>query len=100
MNRPTSKVPGTTIFITENAYKKSIIYDMPGLYTESNMYNLINKPNQKSLLAWNKYFSPPIMLNKSFFFGGKVEIKDTKIILFGLGGACSSDNRWFLLNYK
>jgi hypothetical protein len=52
------------------------------------------------MLAWNKFFSPPIMLNRAFFFGGRVEVPDTKIILFGLGGACASDNRWFMLNYK
>ena len=73
---------------------------MPGLHSSCNMYNLIDKPNLRSMLAWNKLFSPPIMLSHAFFFGGKVEIKDTKIILFGLGGSCSSDNKWFLLNYK
>lgn len=54
----------------------------------------------RSLLAWNKFFSPPMMLDRALFFGGKVEIRDTKIVLFGLGGACASDNRWFMLNYK
>lgn len=73
---------------------------MPGMYSECNLYNLINKPNLKSLLAWNKFYSPPIMLNQALFFGGRIEIKDTKIILFGLGGSCSSDNKWFILNYK
>jgi hypothetical protein len=64
------------------------------------MYNLIERPNLKALLAWNKLFSPPIMLHQAFFFGGKVEIRDVKIILFGLGGACASDNHWFMLNYR
>ena len=54
----------------------------------------------RSMLAWNKFFSPPIMMNQAFFFGGRVQIQDAKIILFGLGGACSSDNKWFILNYK
>lgn len=73
---------------------------MPGLYADCNLYNLINRPNLKSLLAWNKFFSPPMMLDRATFFGGKVEIPNTKIVLFGLGGACASDNRWFILNYK
>lgn len=73
---------------------------MPGLYSEACLYNLISKPNLKSLLAWNKFFSPPIMLNQATFYGGKVEVADTKIVLFGLGGACASDNRWFMLNYR
>jgi ribosome biogenesis GTPase A len=100
LNKPTSKIPGTTLFITENHYKKNIMYDMPGLYSQQNMYNLISKPNLQSLLAWNKLYSPPVLLHQAFFFGGKVEIKDVRIILFGLGGACASDNRWFVLNYK
>lgn len=62
------------------------------------MYNLISKPNLRSLLTWNKHYSPPIMANSATFYGGKVEIEGSKIILFGLGGACSSDNRWFLSN--
>jgi ribosome biogenesis GTPase A len=33
LNRPTSKVPGTTIYITESKYKKNLIYDMPGLFS-------------------------------------------------------------------
>ena len=73
---------------------------MPGMYAEDNIYNLVSKPNLRSLLTWSKFYSPPILLNQTFFFGGKVEIKDVKIILFGMGGACSSDNRWFLLNFK
>jgi Fe2+ transport system protein B len=32
LNRPTSKVPGTTIYITESKYKKNLIFDMPGMY--------------------------------------------------------------------
>ncbi len=33
LSKPTSKVPGTTIYITESKYKKSLIFDMPGLYS-------------------------------------------------------------------
>jgi hypothetical protein len=40
------------------------------------------------------------MTHACFFFGGKVEAQGLRIVIFGLGGACSSDNRWFLLNYK
>ena len=99
-NRPTSKVPGTTLYITEHINKKTIIYDMPGMHSEHNLCNKIDRPNLKALLTWSKFYSPAILLHQGFFFGGKVEIKDVKIIMFGLGGACSSDNRWFMLNYK
>ena len=99
-NKPTSKVPGTTLFITEHFNKKSVIYDMPGMFSEQNLCNKVSRPNLKGLLTWNKFYSPPVMLHQAFFYGGKVQIKDVKIILFGLGGACASDNRWFVLNYK
>lgn len=99
-SKPTSKVPGTTLYITEHFHKRTIIYDMPGMHSEENLYNLISKPNLKSLLTWDKFYSPPILLHRALFFGGKAEIQDVKIILFGLGGACSSDNRWFVLNYR
>jgi len=26
------------------------------------------------MLAWSKFFSPPIMLNRAIFYGGKVEV--------------------------
>ena len=100
INKPTSKVPGTTIYITEHFYKKKVIYDMPGMHCEENLSNKISTPNLKSLLTWNKLYSPPLFINNAFFFGGKVEIKGIKIILFGHGGACDSDNRWFLLNFR
>lgn len=45
---------------------------MPGMYSEQNLYNLIDRPNQKSLLTWSKFYSPPIMLHSAFFYGGKV----------------------------
>ena len=73
---------------------------MPGMHSEANLCNKIDKPNLKALLTWNKFYSPAILLHQGLFFGGKVEIKDVKIIMFGLGGACSSDNRWFMLNHK
>lgn len=100
MNKPTSKVPGTTLYITEHHYKKMLIFDMPGMYGEDNLYNLVSKPNLKALLTWNKFYSPPVLLHQAFFYGGKVQVRDVKIILFGMGGVCASDNRWFLLNYK
>lgn len=100
LNKPTSKVPGTTLYITEHRHKKYIFFDMPGMNAEDNISSLISKPNLKSLLTWNKFYSPPVLLHQAYFFGGKVEIRDVKIILFGMGGACSSDNRWFILNYK
>ena len=100
-NRPTSKVPGTTLFVTDHAYKKKhLIYDMPGMMSDQNLCNLIAKPNLKGLLTWNKFYSPPVFLHQVFFYGGKAEIRGVKILLFGMGGGCSSDNRWFVLNYK
>ena len=71
-NRPTSKVPGTTLYITEHHHKKTIIYDMPGMYSEENLCNKISRPNLKSLLTWNKFYSPPVFLHQAFFYGGKV----------------------------
>lgn len=75
LTKPVSKIPGTTIHITEHSYKKDLlIYDMPGLHIPSNLYNLVDRPNSKSLLTWNKLYSPPVMERQAIFFGGKVEI--------------------------
>ena len=45
---PTSKIPGTTPNPTENSYSsnkhKCKIYDMPGLFSDKMLYNLVEKP--------------------------------------------------------
>jgi hypothetical protein len=99
-NKPTSKVPGTTLYVNEHINKKYLIYDMPGMNSESNLSHKISKPSLKALLTWSKFYSPPVHLHQAFFYGGKVEIQGVKIIPFGMGGSCSSDNRWFVLNYR
>ena len=91
-------MPGTTIYLQESKYKQHLFYDMPGMHAPGNLYNLISTPNRRALLAWNKLYSPPILRHSCLFYGGKVEAPDLKIVPFGLGGACASDNRWFLLN--
>jgi hypothetical protein len=45
---------------------------MPGLHYPDLMYNLIAKPSLKALLAWDKFYSPPLLTNSCFFYGGKV----------------------------
>ena len=45
---------------------------MPGMHSEDNLCNKIDKPNLKALLTWNKFYSPAILLHQGFFFGGKV----------------------------
>lgn len=53
--KSTSKVPGTTIKITEHEYGRGAtrkLYDMPGLYYPHLMYNLITKPSLMTLLTW------------------------------------------------
>lgn len=93
---PTSKIPGTTANTTENSYSsnkhKCKIYDMPGLFSESMMYNLVEKPSLKALLTWNKFYSPPLLTHSVIFYGGKVEIFGARIIVFGHGGVISANN--------
>lgn len=64
------------------------------------MYNLIEKPSLKSILTWHKRIAPGLLTNKAFIYGGKIEIQDVRIIVFGHGGACQSTNKWFIDNYK
>jgi hypothetical protein len=52
------------------------------------------------MLTWHKKIAPGLLTNHTFIYGGKLEINDTRIIVFGHGGACSSTNRWFLQNYR
>lgn len=97
----TSKIPGTTIRVSQHTYRNRIkIFDMPGLHYTDLLYNLIAKPSLKSLLTWNKFYSPPLMTHSCYIYGGKIQAQGLRIVPFGLGGACSSDNRWFIMNYK
>jgi hypothetical protein len=97
----TSKIPGTTIRVSEFTYRNKIkIFDMPGLNYTDLMYSLISKPSFKSILTWSKFYSPPLMTHQCFIYGGKIEAPNLRIIPFGMGGCCSSDNKWFILNYK
>jgi hypothetical protein len=73
---------------------------MPGLFSDKLLYNLIEKPNIKSLLTWHKKIAPGLLTNFAYIYAGKIEINDTRIIIFGHGGACSTSNRWFLENYR
>jgi hypothetical protein len=73
---------------------------MPGLYSSNLLYNLIEKPSIKALLTWHKKIAPGLLTNYAFIYGGKLEINDTRIIVFGHGGACSSTNKWFIQNYQ
>lgn len=73
---------------------------MPGLYSDHLLYNLISKPSLKTLLTWHKKIAPGLLTGHAFIYGGKIEIPDTRIIVFGLGGACQSTNRWFIDHYK
>jgi len=101
LKNTTSKIPGTTTHFSEHKYSSStIIYDMPGVYVDHLLYNLISKPTQKALLTWHKFFSPGLLTHSAMFFGGKVEIFGVRILVVGLGGSCSESNEWFLLNYK
>lgn len=69
----TSKIPGTTIRVSEFTYRDKIkIFDMPGLHYPDLLYNLISKPSLKSLLTWNKFYSPPLMTHECFIYGGKI----------------------------
>jgi len=54
ISKITSKIPGTTIRISEHNYKKLKIYDMPGLNYENLLYNLIARPSLKYVLTWSK----------------------------------------------
>jgi ribosome biogenesis GTPase A len=70
----TSKIPGTTIRVSEFTYRNKIkVFDMPGLHYTDIMYNLISKPSLKSILTWNKFYSPPLMTHSCFIYGGKIE---------------------------
>jgi hypothetical protein len=73
---------------------------MPGIYSEKLLYNLISKPSLKSILTPHKKYAPGLLTHNAIFYGGKVEISDTRIIIFGQGGACQSSlsNRWFMVN--
>ena len=97
----TSKIPGTTIRISQHIYRQRIrIYDMPGLHYPDLLYNLISKPSLKALLTWSKIYSPPLLTHSCFIYGGKIQAQGLRIIPFGLGGSCSSNNAWFLANFK
>lgn len=103
LRKSTSKIPGTTVKVTEHNYgsnSKIKVYDMPGLYSQKFMYNLILKPSLKSILTWHKRIAPGLLTNKAFIYGGKIEIQDVRIIVFGHGGACQSTNKWFIDNYR
>lgn len=111
LTKSTSKLPGTTLKITDHDYhtrnannrdssSKIKIYDMPGLHSSNLLYNLIEKPSIKAMLTWDKKISPGLLTNSAFIYGGRIEIADTRIIVFGHGGACSSNNRWFLDHYQ
>ena len=103
LSKSTSKVPGTTVAITEHSFqvgKKKNIYDMPGLFSSSLMYNLVLKKSQRTLLTWHKRISPGMLTHSATFFGGKVEAADVRFITFVNDGVCSSDNRWFLANFR
>jgi hypothetical protein len=52
------------------------------------------------MLIWHKKIAPGLLTNHAFIYGGKIEIPDTRIIIFGLGGACQSTNRWFIDNRR
>ena len=102
ISKSTSRIPGTTVKVTEHHYqigKKKKIYDMPGLHSDCLLYNQVKKISARAMLTWHKRISPAIMTHSAFIYGGKVEIADVRIIIFGNGGACSSDNRWFLANH-
>lgn len=60
---------------------------------------MVEKPSLKAILTWHKKISPGLLTNSAFIYGGKIEIQDVRIIVFGLGGACSSSNKWFLDHY-
>lgn len=102
IRKSTSRVPGTTIKVTEHEYggSQKKIYDMPGLFSEHLLYNLVEKPSVKSMLTWHKKIAPGLLTNSAFLYGARVEIPDTRIIVFGHGGACSSGNKWFIGHRK
>jgi ribosome biogenesis GTPase A len=70
-----SKVPGTTIKITEHEYSRNIkrkVYDMPGLFSSNLLYNLIEKPSLKMMLTWHKRIAPGLLTNSAIIYGGKI----------------------------
>lgn len=52
------------------------------------------------MLTWHKRIAPGLLTHSAIIYGGKIEIEGVRIIVFGNGGACSSDNRWFLANFR
>lgn len=73
LQKSTSRIPGTTVKITEHAYSgKRRIYDMPGLHCDYLLYNMIDKPSRRSLLTWHKKYSPGILTHSAFIYGGKI----------------------------
>ena len=98
-HRPTSPIPGTTLHQhPHRASQRRLIYDMPGMTPEHTMARLMPSHNRRALLAWNKLYSPPVLPDRCLFYGGKAEMEGARIVPFGLGGSCASDNKWFLLN--
>ena len=73
LEKSTSRIPGTTIKITEHAYSgKRRIYDMPGLRCDYLLYNMIDKPSRRSVLTGHKKHSPGILTHSAFIYGGKL----------------------------
>lgn len=74
IKKSTSKVPGTTVKISEHQYNNSKrkVYDMPGLFSENLLYNLIEKPSLKSILTWHKRIAPGLLTGQAFIYGGKI----------------------------
>jgi len=70
-----SKVPGTTVKITEHGYSSNVkrkVYDMPGLYSPNLLYNLIEKPSLKMMLTWDKRIAPGLLTHSAFIYGGRL----------------------------